>query len=340
MPHQIEQFADGTAAFATARQSAWHRLGTVTRDAMTAEEAMRTAYLAGWNVRTVPLTGTDLQDDGAESLSFADHFGTVRTNPKTGRTEPLGVVGRGYTPVQNEEQAEFLNLLADEAGAHFETAGSLKAGRQVFLTMKLPQAMMIGGKDRVDLYLAALNSHDGSSAFRIVVTPIRVVCANTQRAALRNAVASYSVRHTSGAKARVAQARNALGLTFRHVEEFERAAERMVQEEMTLAELRKVIDNIPQWEPPKEREQESPRAQRNREERYGTITNLFSQAETQASIRGTRWAGYQALTEYVDHFMPSQGRSTEAKASARAERVISGGRADEIKRRAFELITV
>jgi hypothetical protein len=46
----------------------------------------------------------------------------------------LGVVGRGYTPIQNEEHADLL----DESGAHFETAGSIKGGRHVLLTMKLP----------------------------------------------------------------------------------------------------------------------------------------------------------------------------------------------------------
>ncbi|MFD0375814.1 DUF932 domain-containing protein [Streptomyces sp. NPDC127112] len=42
------------------------------------------------------------------------------------------------------------------------------AGRPVFLTMKLPQTMTTGRSDKVDLYIAAFNSHDGSSAFRIV----------------------------------------------------------------------------------------------------------------------------------------------------------------------------
>ncbi|MGI5135421.1 DUF932 domain-containing protein [Streptomyces sp. CA-106110] len=63
--------------------------------------------------------------------------------------------------MQNEEHAEFLNLLADDSGAHFETAGSLKNGRQVFLTMKMPESLAIGGMDRVDLYIAASNGHDG-----------------------------------------------------------------------------------------------------------------------------------------------------------------------------------
>ncbi|WP_327434829.1 DUF932 domain-containing protein, partial [Streptomyces sp. NBC_01236] len=191
---------------------------------MTAEEATRIASLSNWNVRLLPLTATEITADHITPVEIPQHFATARTHPKTGATETLGVVGSDYHPVQNEEHAEFLNLLADESGAHFETAGSLKNGRQVFLTMKMPQSLTIGGHDKVDLYIAAFNSHDGGSAFRIVVTPIRVVCANTQRAAIQGARSSYVVRHTAGAKARIAQARSALGLTFRYAEAFEQSA--------------------------------------------------------------------------------------------------------------------
>ncbi len=130
MAHEIETFDDGTAAFFTARTDAWHRLGIVTRDCLTAEQVMTTARLGGWNVRTVGLTATDLTADGVTTLPVTDHFATVRTHPMSGKPDVLGVVGAGYTVVQNEEHCELLNLLVDEAGAHFETAGSLRgAGR-------------------------------------------------------------------------------------------------------------------------------------------------------------------------------------------------------------------
>ena len=90
--------------------------------------------------------------------------------------------------VQNEEHCELLNLLVDEAGAHFETAGSLRGGRETFVTMKLPQSITLAGthgSDDIELYLAAMSSHDGTAAWRVIVTPVRIVCANTQRMALR-----------------------------------------------------------------------------------------------------------------------------------------------------------
>src|SRR5690606_41691796 len=80
--------------------------------------------------------------------------------------------------------------------------------------MKLPGHMSIGGVDRVDQYLAAMNSHDGSSAFTFMISPARIVCQNTLNFALGKASNVVRVRHTTGAtKATVQQAREAPDLT-------------------------------------------------------------------------------------------------------------------------------
>ena len=144
----------------------------------------------------MPLSASEISADGVTSVEVPG-YATVRTNPFTGAPEALGVVGAGYRPLQNEEHCDFLNHLADASGAIFDTAGSLRGGRQVFVTMCLPETVLVGGVDELDLNIAALNSHDGNSAFRVLLTPVRVVCANTQAAALRNHVASVSIRHTS-----------------------------------------------------------------------------------------------------------------------------------------------
>ena len=296
MAHELETWSDGTASFVSAREHAWHRLGTVLPAEFDAAQAMSYARLGGWNVRTMALqTAPVLSDDGVfGALPVPDQFATVRTNPVSGSVDVLGVVGRGYTVIQNEEHADLLNRVADEGGACFETAGSLRGGRSVFLSMKLPRTMNVGGVDRVDLYLIALNSHDGTSAFRLLVSPVRVVCANTQALALRRAQSSFSIRHTSGARGNIAQAREALGLTFKYAEVFEREAEQMIQASLTDAQFEQIIGKL--WTT----ESESKRSATITANRADVLTGLYADAPTNASIRGTRWAGYQAITEYLD----------------------------------------
>ena len=81
--------------------------------------------------RTVPRSTAA----GSVALPPAEHLG-------------FGVVGEQYVPVQNEELCELLDAVVDEGGAHFETAGSLRGGRQVFVSMKFPAGIKVGGPAR------------------------------------------------------------------------------------------------------------------------------------------------------------------------------------------------
>ena len=329
MPHELETFSDGTTAFASARLSAWHQLGTVTQDTMRAEEIMAAARLGDWGVRTIRTVGIDLVDGVEVQIPADDKRMTVRRNPVTGATEYLGIVGTDYTVVQNEQCADMLDRLVDQVGgAHFETAGSLRRGKSVFVTMKLPQAMQIGGVDRLDLYLIGTTSHDGSAALRVDASPIRVVCANTQRAAFANSVGHYTFRHTSNVTSQISQAREALGLMWQYMETFEKAAERMLQTEMTMREFETVVAQV--W-PVKDNASDQTR--NNARQRLGTLKYLIREADTQKAIAGSRWAGFQAIAEYLDHYQPAKN------ATVRANRVITGN-VGELKVAAFDLLKI
>ncbi|MFK5691399.1 DUF932 domain-containing protein [Ornithinimicrobium sp. LYQ92] len=328
MSHQIETH-NGQAAAIFARQDAWHQLGTtVAGDAFTAEEAMRLGHLGGWDVRALPLTASEVTEDGAHIIEVPDSFATVRTSPWTGQPEPLGVVGNRYQPIQNEEHAEVLNRLVDESGAIFDTAGSLRGGRQVFVTMRMPQTMKVAGTDEVGLNIAALNSHDGSQAFRLLVTPVRVVCANTQHAALNHNRASIAIRHTASARGKIAAARDALGLTFAYAEEFQAEAEAMLNQSVTDAQFVKITRELFGWQ-----EDPTTRQRRTQRERENALLSLWADADTQAAIRGTGWAGVQSVVEYLDHFAPVKTKGNRSK--ARAERLLTTDGPNRIKAAAW-----
>jgi phage/plasmid-like protein (TIGR03299 family) len=333
MAHELEKFADGTTGFVTAREHAWHRLGTVLPSEFTASQAMEHARLGWWNVRKEHLQAVVPTADGVSTIDVPDRFATVRTNPVTGRPEVLGVVGPTYVPIQNEEHTDLLDVLVDESGAHFETAGSLKGGRQVFITMKLPETLSVGGIDAVETYLCAVNSHDGSTAFRLMVTPVRVVCANTLAAATRRAKSSFSIQHTAGAKGQIQAARDALGLTFRYLGEFQTEAERMLDAAMTDSEFAALVREV--W--PVNLDGASVRTRNSVARRDHELTYLWHDADTQSAIRGTRWAAWQAVTEYLDHYTPV-GKDRDAS-RVRAERAVSDS-TTALKTRAFDLLAV
>jgi phage/plasmid-like protein (TIGR03299 family) len=262
-------------------------------------------------------------------IDVPNKFALVRTHPFTGQPDVLSVMGNAYEPIQNLDNADVLNEIVGRSGALFETAGALNGGRQVFVSMKAPEGLMIGGHDAVDLYLVATNSHDGSSAFKIAATPIRVVCANTLALGLSSAKASYSIRHTSGAKTRIAEAQAALGVMWNYAEEFEAEANRMLDTKVTDAQFAKIVAGLFP-----EKRDESERMTRTREQAVANVTFLHREAPTQDGIRGTAWGAWNAITEYVDWAWPVKGDE-----NARAERIAAGGWTTTIKQNAYAALS-
>jgi phage/plasmid-like protein (TIGR03299 family) len=344
MAHELDS-TNGVVSFANSRSDAWHRLGESVGHAMTAQEALQSAHLAGWNVRKMPLQVPQeplITENGGttpDPLAVPEHYATVRTNPITGAIDVLGVVGSKYVPVQNDASCALLNALTDQSGAVFETAGALRGGREVFVTLKLPQSITFdgkdGSKDRTDFYLAALNSHDGSSAYRFLVTPVRIVCANTQTAAIARAKASFAIRHTGGAQIAIQEARAALRLSWRYVEGFEAEAAALYAAAMDLDEVREFAAELVNVD-----QADTTAARNRRREQANSIVKLFVSSPTVAPISGTRWAAYNAVSEYVDHVAPVRGsRSSADAANARALRAVTtGSSAQTMKIEAFRML--
>lgn len=328
-----------TAVTIPGRLDALHVLGTEIPEGLSAAEAMAHARLSGWNVHKRPIeTSSFLQGpDGPElvnPLAVPGFFATVRTNPLTKEAEPLGVVGRTYTPIQNEAHVELLDTIVDEGGARFSVASEMRGGRDVFMGIHLPRTITIGGVDPIDSYLVAFNSHDGSSAFRLAATNIRVFCANQQSAVLKSAISSYTVRHTSGSKGILAKARQALEIAYKYDAAFEAAAEELIQTTMTDSMFDELVKGL--FDEPAE---EASKATKTiSENRRRTLDELFHDAPTNRNIRGTVWAGYQAITEYVDHYAPAvKGQYARDEVEARAIRTLTGDNASTLKNNAFRI---
>ncbi|WP_333890846.1 DUF932 domain-containing protein [Mycolicibacterium gadium] len=346
MAHELD-ITNGVASFANSRPDAWHRLGTSVGHAMTGHEAMQAAHLANWNVRKMALVIPQepvITPEGVTApppVPVPDMFATVRDNPiVTGQVDYLGVVGTKYEPVQNEASCAVLDAITDESGAHFETAGALKGGRETFVTMKLPKTMTFegrdGSKDRTDWYLAALNSHDGSSKYRLLLTSVRIVCANTQSAAIAGAKSTFGIRHTAGARVAIHEARNALGLAWHYIDAFETEAAALYAAPMDLDEMRQFATTLVKADD----KTASVTARRGRQQQVSAIVKLWTSSPNIAPIAETRWAAYNAVTEYLDHFQPVRGaRTSRDAADTRALRAVTPGSGVEtLKLDAFRLL--
>ena len=162
-----------------------------------------------------------------------------KANVRDSDRKVLGVVTDRYKIVQNEEAFSFTDALLGE-GVRYETAGSLQGGKSVWLLAHLPHEYIISG-ERISPYLLFSNTHDGSGAVKVAITPIRVVCCNTLNLALQTAKRSWSMNHTGNVKDKMEEAKNTLFLADRYMEELGKEFENL--RKITLSD-KKVMDYI------------------------------------------------------------------------------------------------
>jgi phage/plasmid-like protein (TIGR03299 family) len=201
------------------RETPWHGLGTKVLTAPSSNEALRLAGL-NWQVLQEPIyTETEERIEG------------YKANVRDSDRRVLGVVTDRYKVIQNEEAFSFTDELLGE-GVRYETAGSLLGGRKVWLLARLPHEYIIGG-ERISPYLVFSNTHDGSGAVRIALTPIRVVCCNTLNLALATAKRSWSMNHTGDIRGKLKEAEDTLFLASAYMDALGREFEILQKKTLT-----------------------------------------------------------------------------------------------------------
>ncbi len=177
----------------------WHRLGTIVAGLPTATEALTAAKLA-WQVVQEPVFDGDMKQVAAYQL-----------NRRSDNREVLGIVPKGWQPVQNERLLEIAEALAQVDSDYrpvIETAGSLRGGRIVWALVKIGERQFADSEHRS--YLLLSNGHDGMRAVTGRLTDVRVVCANTLKMAETDAARLY-VTHARGVDVRLKNAIETIG---------------------------------------------------------------------------------------------------------------------------------
>ena len=152
------------------------------------------------------------------------------------------MVSDRYRIVQNREAFSFTDALLGN-GVRYETAGSLQEGKRVWLLARLPREYIIAG-ERISPYLVFSNSHDGSGAVRVALTPIRVVCNNTLNLALDTARRSWSMIHTGNISGKMQEAKDTLFMAETYMDSLGEAFERLRRQKVTDSQLKEYVEQL------------------------------------------------------------------------------------------------
>ncbi len=201
MGHLIESTQD----FVSYRQPAWHGIGTVLKDVMTTQDALKYGGLdfevhRSPNIHRLP--------NATEVISDKSFF-TYRTDTK----RILGdYVGKNYTILQNHEALSLLDEVVEKGDLLIETAGALSGGAKVFICAKVKTPIVVNGNDENYQYLVLSNGHDGLMSVQAFFTCVRVVCNNTLQLAMKNCRNKISIKHTANVKNNTTKALEILGV--------------------------------------------------------------------------------------------------------------------------------
>lgn len=367
MAHNLNSFTDSNgaqrSAFYSVRESAWHGLGQVVERPVSDLEALKLAGL-DWKVHLEPVLRQDMSP-------LESHVATVRSDTK----ETLGVVGSGFTPVQNYELFDWLRGLDGYADVTIETAGALGRGETVWAMGRCDGLKLDLGDGGIQPYLLISNGHAGNRRVHIMPTTVRVVCQNTLRMAetskkrklVNNTTdlkvplnSGFALRHTANVQDALKRVRDAYAATTDAWKTTEEALRFLHSKQYTAASLKRLVTETFDL-PPKEEmvnedvaralADESDRAAVIREERTKRIMEILASSTCSApKIAGTLYSALQAVTEFIEHELPVSVRSVErvgneskVEAKTRAidlRRLTStnfGGPGDALKEAAWDL---
>jgi len=142
-----------------------------------------------------------------------------------------------YEVVDHRDAFRFLDALigAGRLRSPFRNSRSLWGGWRAWCLPRLPEYIELGG-DLSATYIYVANSHDGSMAVTAAATPIRIVCASTLGAALRQAEhgadarLTFRFRHNGNLQTKFAEARQVLGMAIAYQKQLKAIADRLARE--------------------------------------------------------------------------------------------------------------
>jgi len=229
-------------------------------------------------------------------------YNVVRSN--TGHVLNAGVTD-AYQPYTMADACQLLARVVETGWARqhklgVHTAGSLAGGMRQWILAAFGDGSEPVPGDRIVDYVMLSLGHDGR-AVKALHTPVRVVCANTERVALGAAAsATLKVVHRANVRDGVEDALRTLGHVVKASATYHETLRRAAQVQLTDADAQAYADAVYPVPPPVEDKRvhaPAPRQHVN-ERRQAEWRRLFEGAATGADLAGrTLYGAHMATTE-------------------------------------------
>ena len=290
------------------RQMPWHREGVLLQDYPGSwDEARRLAGLDWDPVTTEVYAVTSVNGDGTPYLEPIAGWKSIARSD-TGAV--LSINRDTYTVIDHGQMGEIVEAVLAQPNVKWETAGVLDGGRSVWCLALLDEPITLPGDDSPTLpYLAITNRHDGTAACALRATAVRIVCANTFRAAElegERTGTTFSFVHKGGWRHRIDEARRAVTGAQAEMRRYADLARDLLAISVTPAQRELFIT---QFIPKPPDGLITDRVAKNVEESRNALRLLFD-TPTTAPVAHTAYGLVQAAGEYLDHVRTARSWET------------------------------
>lgn len=266
-----------------------------------------------WEPRAEPLYRRTVSAEGVEAYEVISHQLIARDDTSA----ELGVVSGTFELISHAEMGHIVEDFLEQDNVKIDTLISVRGGRQVAATILLDEPYAIDGDvdgfgDPVLTlpYFVLLNSHDGTGACKGLYTQVRVVCANTYQAADMDGNrhgAQFSLRHTTGVKTRIEDARAVVQGARDEAARWRAIAEQLVALTVTdEQQLQFLNEFIP--EPPKGITSERVRDNIARDRQR--FMHVLNESATNCAMSHNGLGLVNAAVEYLDHVRGFRNQDT------------------------------
>ena len=292
MAHNIETM------FSAGRVKPWHYAETsevtkLIQEAPTSKDALRYAGL-DWMVEQTPV----YMENG---VLIPNYKANVRSTDKS----CLGIVTDRYKIVQNTEAFEFTDAIVGETEngvVTYETAGSLCGGRKIWLLAKMPVQKVLD--DDVEPYMFFSNSHDGSGAIKVGMTPIRIVCNNTLNMALAGAKRSWSTKHVGDMQSKLEEAKLCLQMADKYMQNLDIEADRLANAKLYKEQIDEILNELFPVN-----ENDSDRKKQNVQSAKDSFYVAYFMPDI-LKFGESAWRAVNAMSDFVTHSTPKRNTAS------------------------------
>lgn len=275
------------------RQVPWHGLGTMVQEAPTSEDALHIAEL-DWRVEQTPV----FTDAGIEIPGY-------KANRRDTDGSILGIVSDRYKIVQNTEAFEFTDAIVGETEdgvVKYETAGSLCGGKRIWLLAKMPTKKVLD--DDVEPYMFFSNSHDGTGAIKVGMTPVRIVCANTLAIALNTAKRQWSTKHVGDMQSKLEEAKLCLRMADSYMANLDVEADRLANAKLYREQIEEILDEMFPAD-----DNTSERKKNNIIQFKNQFWTAYNMPDIQ-KFEDSAWMAVNAMSDLVTHSAPRRNTAS------------------------------